>query len=118
MRALVLVGHFADFMDDIRPQSKILYPIDYAGSISKGINKENGSLREGCHLPESGFHSRMADLRRDGEEELASFGHLTFYPHVTLHKRNKTFGDRKTQSSTTIFLFPKSGYVEKKKKKE
>ncbi len=104
MRAFLLVGHLVDLVDDVGPQSELLDALNDTGMIKQGINKENGALGKRCHLAESRIECRVADLRRDGEEEPAPLRHLALHPHVALHQRHKALRDGQSETSATIFL--------------
>ena len=104
MGALLFIRDLADRMHDIRTEAQILDSLHHARLVEQRIDEEDRAFCKRRHLAQRRLHRRMADLRGDGEEELATLGHLTFHPHIALHQRHQALRDGKPETGTTVFL--------------
>lgn len=98
-------------MDDKWPEAQLLDAVDDTCLVKQSIDEEYRALREGCHLAEARLDGAVADLRRDGEEELTALRHLRLDPHVALHERDESLGDGETQPGTAVLLQTRTHHV-------
>jgi len=96
MRALLFIGQTANFVNDIRSEPELPYPLSNAGGITKCVNKQDAALVERRHLGQRDLQRAMADLGRDGKVESTAFGHFTLDPHIALHEVHESLGDGKS----------------------
>ena|ERR1700733_2304505 len=94
VRTTVLISNLIRVMYDVWIEPKLFYSLHNTSCVSQGINEEDSALVERLHLRECHFKVALADLRSNGEEELAASGHLALNPHIPLHQGYETLRNR------------------------
>jgi len=104
MWQLTLLLELGHIVYHIRYQSEFGDLISDIGFIEECVNEKDTSRDIWLHFGLNLFERGVRYLTRDGEEEFRSTSQFRFDPHITLHKRDQSLGNRESQPSSTIFL--------------
>lgn len=94
MRTSSLIRNLRHIMNHKRSQPQLQYPRHHSRTIKQRIDEQNVPLLEWLHFAQHDFQRHGTDLRGDGEEEFRTVADFGFDPHVALHERHESFGNR------------------------